>query len=189
MRFERFKTVGGLRLAEKSEEQEANALVYCMGKEADDVLNSFGLTADQLKVYKTVKEKFETYFNVRQNTCFKRARFKMGKQEEWESADQFITSLYTLAEHCEYGTLKDELIRDRTVVGLRDAKSSEQLQLDPNLTLEKAHSRGNNVFLNYSSYVLSRLHHVAKSMLRVYNPPPPDSFKAHYQFIHENDNM
>ena len=34
--------------------------------------------------------------------------------------------------------MKDELIRDRIVVGLKDAKCSEKLQLDPNLTLEKA---------------------------------------------------
>ena len=52
--------------------------------------------------------------------------------------DQFITSLYTLAEHCDYGELRDQLIRDRIVVGLRDAKISEKLQLDPALTLEKA---------------------------------------------------
>ena len=46
--------------------------------------------------------------------------------------------MYTLAEHCDYGELNDHLIRDRIVVGLRDAKISEKLQLDPALTLEKA---------------------------------------------------
>ena len=136
MRFERFKTASGL--AEKSEEQQVNALVYCMGREADDVLKSFGLTADQQKVYATVTGKYTTYFNVRRNTIFERARFNLRKQEEGESVDQFITSLYTLAEHCDYGALKDELIRDRIVVGLRDAKISEKLQLDSDLTLERA---------------------------------------------------
>ena len=38
VRFERFKTASGL--SEKSQEQQVNALVYCMGKEADDVLKS-----------------------------------------------------------------------------------------------------------------------------------------------------
>lgn len=136
VRFERFKTASGL--AEKSEEQQVNALVYCMGKEADDVLKSFGLTADQQKEYATVTGKYETYFNVRRNTIFERARFNLRKQEEGESVDQFITSLYTLAEHCNYGALKNELIRDRIVVDLRDAKISEKLQLDPALTLETA---------------------------------------------------
>ena len=46
--------------------------------------------------------------------------------------------LYKLAESCNYSDLKDEMIRDRLVVGIRDAVLSQQLQLDPEFTLEKA---------------------------------------------------
>lgn len=109
-RFDRFKTASGL--SGKSEEQQVNALVYCMGKEADDILQSFKLTEEQSKVYETVKTKFKNYFVVRRNTIFERAKFNMRKQEEGESVDIFITSSYTLSEHCQYGTLKDKLIRD-----------------------------------------------------------------------------
>ena len=62
----------------------------------------------------------------------------MREQEEGEPIDVFITDLYTLAEHCSYGELHDEMIRDRIVVGIRSAKLSEKLQLDPKLTLETA---------------------------------------------------
>ena len=57
-----------------------------------------------------------------------------------ESAEKFISALYSLAEHCNYGDLKDQMIRDRLVVGMRilDKKLSQTLQLDANLTLEKA---------------------------------------------------
>ena len=55
-----------------------------------------------------------------------------------ESVEQFITSLYTLAENCDYGDLKDQMIRDRIVVGIRDQAQSERLQMDAGLTLEKA---------------------------------------------------
>ncbi len=41
-------------------------------------------------------------------------------------------------ESCEYGTMKNELLRDRLVVGIADKKLSEQLQIDADLTLEKA---------------------------------------------------
>ena len=34
--------------------------------------------------------------------------------------------------------MKDELIRDRLVVGIRDSALSEQLQLESELTLDKA---------------------------------------------------
>ena len=46
--------------------------------------------------------------------------------------------LYRLAESCEYDALKDEMIRDRLVVGIRNSALSQQLQLDAELTLEKA---------------------------------------------------
>ena len=41
-----------------------------------------------------------------------------------------------------FGTLHDELIRDRIVVGLLDQKLSEKLQLVSDLTLEKAINSG-----------------------------------------------
>ena len=45
--------------------------------------------------------------------------------------------LYKLTENCDYGALQAEMIRDR-IVGIRDEALSKRLQLDPDLTLEKA---------------------------------------------------
>ena len=55
-----------------------------------------------------------------------------------ESVDSFVTDLHVLAEHCGYGPLHDEMIRDRLVVGLQDARHPEKLQLDADLALAKA---------------------------------------------------
>ena len=82
--------------------------------------------------------KLDEFFKVRRNVIFERARFNRRVQKEGESADQFITALYELIETCEYGDLKGEMLRDRIVVGLRNTTLSERLQLDPDLTLEKA---------------------------------------------------
>ena len=62
----------------------------------------------------------------------------MRRQEEGEPVDSFITSLYQLAEHCNYRDLRDELIRYRIITGLRDSNLSERPQTDPELTLDKA---------------------------------------------------
>ena len=51
----------------KSEDSQVNALIYIMGDKADDVLHSFGLSTEEKKVYKTVKEKFDNYFEPQQN--------------------------------------------------------------------------------------------------------------------------
>ena len=52
--------------------------------------------------------------------------------------DSFITDLYGLARYCNFGILKEDLIRDRIVMGLQNRELSEKLQLDLHLTLEKA---------------------------------------------------
>ena len=41
-------------------------------------------------------------------------------------------------EHSQYGNLRSEMVRDRIVVGLLDETLSMKLQLDSELTLEKA---------------------------------------------------
>ena len=56
----------------------------------------------------------------------------------WNDPDSFIIALYGLAEHCGFGQLHDELIRDRIVVGIRDTALSEKMQMDPKLDLAKA---------------------------------------------------
>ena len=135
-RFERFRQASGLNT--KGQESQVNTLVYAMGDEADDILTSLGLTDEQKKEYETVKDKFEAHFVKRRNTIFERVKFNQRRQEEGESVDSFITSLYCLAEHCGYGALHNEMIRDRIVVGLQDAALSEKLQMDKDLTLDKA---------------------------------------------------
>ncbi len=67
-----------------------------------------------------------------------KGRFNKRNQEPGESVELFITAVHSLAELCDFGPLKQDLIRDRILVGIRDAKLSESLQLDADLTLEKA---------------------------------------------------
>ena len=98
----------------------------------------FNLLEEDGKKYKTVKDKFDDYFMVRRNTIHKRMKFNRQCQGETESVDEFITDLYALAKYCEYGGLHDELIRDRIVVGIRDAQLSEKMQMEPELTLKRA---------------------------------------------------
>ena len=53
----------------------------------------------------------------RSTIIYERVKFNQCKQEEDETVDAFVMALYELAEHCSYGNLHDEMIRDRLVVG------------------------------------------------------------------------
>ena len=135
-RFERFREASGLKGKEQA--SQVNTLVYCMGDETDDILSSLGLSEDDKKSYDTVKTKLNGHFVKRKNLIYERARFNQRMQEEGESVDSFVTSLHCLAEYCGYEGLKNEMIRDRIVVGLRDANLSMKLQMVSDLDLEKA---------------------------------------------------
>ena len=138
-RFERFRAASGL--TEQSEAAQLNMLIYSMGDQADDILQSFTFNADKgenEKSYESVKKKFNEHFIPKRNVIYERAMFNSRKQQPGEPVDSFVTSLYTLVEHCDYKGLRDEMIRDRIVVGICDAKLSEKLQLDRELTLETA---------------------------------------------------
>ena len=138
-RFERFRVASGL--SSRDGEIQVNTLIYAMGDQADDIFRSFTLSEEERKSYSVVKEKFDRHFIQRHNVIFERTRFNRRKQEEGESAETFITALFSLAEHCGYGNLHDEMIRDRIVVGIRNSALSERLQLDTRLTLDGAISQ------------------------------------------------
>lgn len=135
-RFDRFRIASGLET--QADENQVNALIYTMGEDAEDILVSLHLSPAEASDYATVKDKLDAHFITRRNVIFERAKFNQRQQEPGEPADSFITALHCLAEHCGYGALHDEMVRDRLVVGLKDKRLSEQLQMDPDLTLEKA---------------------------------------------------
>lgn len=125
-RFERFHQASNLSAS--SEDNQVNTLIYCMGDEADDVLRGLKLNDVDQRQYDKVKDAFHSFFVVK-NIVYERAQFNMRKQEANETVDAFVTALFALAEHCNYGTLHDELIRDRIVVGLADTRLSERMQI------------------------------------------------------------
>ena len=83
-------------------------------------------------------EEFDNYFQVRKNVIFERARFNKRNQLSDEAVEEFIAEIHRLADRCDFKKMKDELIRDHLVVGIRDNALSERLQMEPELTLNKA---------------------------------------------------
>ena len=96
--FEQYCVTSGL--SKKDDECQVSALLYCLGKKTDDVLTSTNITSESRKKFADMLQKFNNFFQVRKNVIFKRARFNQCAQEETETAEQFTTSLYSLATDC-----------------------------------------------------------------------------------------
>ena len=58
---------------------------------------------------------------------FKRARFNKRIQQDDESVEQFITCLYSLFDNCDFGDLREAMIRDCIVIGVRDQMSHQHI--------------------------------------------------------------
>ena len=92
--------------------------MYCVGEEAEDILASTNMT--DWRKYIAVIKQYDDIFQVQNNVIFERARFNRRCHALGEWVEQLITNLYTLAESCDYGDLKDQMICNRIFVGIRN---------------------------------------------------------------------
>ena len=135
-RFYRFRLAN--KLNKETGEVQISSLIYSMGIEAENIFKSFNLSADDSKNFDTVIESFNNHFIPKKNVIHERAKFHQRQQQKGETTESFIRSLYELADNCNFGTDKNERIRDTIVVGLRDKMLSTKMQLHEDLTLDKA---------------------------------------------------
>ena len=85
-------------------------MLYCLGEDGDDVFTSTHISNKSRKKYADVLAKFDAHFQVRNNVIFECVQFNHRVQEHEESVEQFITSLCTLSENCQYDELKEEML-------------------------------------------------------------------------------
>ena len=89
-----------------------------MGDKADNILSSLQLAEEKQNDYDEVKQAFDGHRNV----IYEQAKFNKRCQEVDKSAENLGKHIgktdycKKLGEHCKYGILREEMIRDRIVV-------------------------------------------------------------------------
>ena len=81
--------------------------------------------------------KLEDHCVGERNETYERYKFFCRKQEEGESFESYLSAIEDLVDTCNFGDLRDSLIRDRIVTGLTSAAITKQLLGIRNLTLAK----------------------------------------------------
>ena len=135
-RFDRYRLASGL--SKKEGDKQVSALIYAMGPDADEILSQFQLSDDDEKNYAAVKKSFDEYFSATRNVLYEVCKFCKRRQGERESVEAYVTSLYTLSDTYEFGERRDREILLQLIIGVRDDRLSQKLQLDPKVSLEKA---------------------------------------------------
>lgn len=134
--FEIYRVASG---SDKSpEEVQVALLLHCMGQECRDIHETFTFdTAGDDKKYTVVMDKFTNHFIPLKNESVNSHLFFTRNQLEGESFDTFLTDIKRLSQDCDFGDLKDRLIRDRIVTGIENKKVKDRLLRETNLTLTK----------------------------------------------------
>ena len=151
--FKRFRTA--TKLHKEDGEIQRDQLLYCMGTEkAEQVMATFkwgkiriptpggeeGQTTEVDEddtMFDVLVQKFTEYYIPRRNIIHERSIFNQRVQGSEETVEEFVRDLQNLVKYCKYLDPEDQ-VRDRFVIGLRDSKLKEKLQLMHDLELQKA---------------------------------------------------
>ena len=115
-------------------------LLRCLGPEEIRIFNTFDFANDAEKEnLANVMEKFEKYCMPKKNLFYERHRFNTRIQNKEENFDTFLTDIRNIVINCEYGTLEDDLLKDRIIAGIYSEElKSKLLKLNyDNVTLNK----------------------------------------------------
>ena len=125
---------------DEGKEIVAATLCTVMGADCKRIMNSLpSLSAADKKDPAKIVQELKKHFIPQRNVLYERFVFNSAVQKPGETIDEYVVRLRQMADSCEFGTLKDSLIRDRIVIGTTDEGGRERLlreRLVPNL--EKA---------------------------------------------------
>ena len=82
--------------------------------------------------------KARAHFNPKPSPIVKRYEFNTRRQARGESINTYVAALRSIAEHCEYGAVLSDMLRDRLVCGIHDQGIQRRLLQQTDLTFDKA---------------------------------------------------
>ena len=126
------------RLNQQENQVRVATFITCIGSDALEVYKALPFESDEDKmIMSKVLELMEKHCIGQTNVIYERYCFNNRNQETGESFDAYLTALKALAKTCNFGSLKDELIRDRIVCGIRDTGTRKKLLQEGGLTLRR----------------------------------------------------
>lgn len=138
-RFELFLTASEPSAKPRMEATKTVLLLSVAGEEAIEIFNTFDYQQNEdSSDYKAVMQKFNAYFAGQSNEVHEHYVFRSRIQTPGEPFEHFVRDLRTQAGACNFGSLKELMIRDQIVFGTIDSNLREKLLRDNNLTLQKA---------------------------------------------------
>ena len=124
-------------LIDHAKGRRAATLLTCFTPSSLKVFNSLPFATEaERKDIDVVLRKMSEHCKGVTNETYERYLFNTRSQGEREGINEFYAALLKQSKTCSYGDLADSLIRDRIVVGIRDADIRKRLLQRTDLKLE-----------------------------------------------------
>ena len=120
-----------------SENIQVNTFLHCIGQEGRELYDTFEFEAGKEIKLEEIKKKFGAHYLPKVNVSVQRHKFNTRIQKKGEQFQEFLADLRKIAQECDFGTIKDDLIRDHIVCGLSDTRTKDRLLRETKLTLER----------------------------------------------------
>lgn len=141
--FKIFMTASNLD--QESDGRKVALLLHHLGPESFHIFTAFNKSADEVK-YNDLIKLFDGYFIPKVNLAMERHAFFTRKQNGGESIDDYVTVLKNLSLTCDFGTLREDLVKDIFICGIstnfqhiKERLLSEgAIQLDKAVTIAKS---------------------------------------------------
>ncbi|KAK4886364.1 hypothetical protein RN001_002635 [Aquatica leii] len=109
-------------MCKKSGSTQCAQLLHYIGDDGIRIYNTFSIAEEKKGKLKILLEKFENHFSPKKNLSFERYKFFTRKQLVGEFLERFITDLKNKANSCEFGELKDGLVKCILTCGILNEK-------------------------------------------------------------------
>ena len=111
-------------LASKEAIERAKTFVYAPLKHVE---GREDIPAESAENVEDLMKKFKEMCNPQGNVIVERHKFNTRDLKQNEPIETYIADLGSLADNCEYGDLRDKLIRDRLVCGVQSDAVRKQM--------------------------------------------------------------
>ena len=114
-------------------------LLSVLGASTYEVLRNLCLPQKPAdKSYTDLIQLLKTHYSPKPSETVQRYKFNTRQRHQNETISSYVAELRRLAEHCNYGNILDDMLRDRLVCGVNDEKTQRLLLMEDQLTLKKA---------------------------------------------------
>ena len=131
-----YEIATGLR--EKDEKIRVATLRGIMGKDCYNIYKRLALEKEEKERVTSILDGLDKYFKPALNVTYERFIFNTCDEQSHETIDEYVHKLRGLSETCEFGTLRDSLIKGRIVLGTKNKQVRVTLLNEKELTLDKA---------------------------------------------------